>query len=191
MSDHTGHYSNNNNGSFRHNYKSRKGKIYLSMIFTAVIISLFTLSSSIAQLAISANNQTLTFANISKMTTTQANSTTNANAASTYPPQQANSSKVFPETNNVAIVVGAALKRDKAYQPNPVNVKAGGTVTWTNLDTVVHTVTSGNSFNDTNFGRDFDSGFLGKGFSHIFFKAGEYPYFCQIHPTMVGKVVVK
>lgn len=189
MSDYTGNYDYNS--SFPHNYRSRKGKIYLSMIFAIFMISIFTLNSSTAQLARSANNQTLTFGNISKMTTSQANSTTNATAASTYPQQQANSSKIFPETNNVAIVVGAALKRDKAYQPNPVNVKAGGTVTWTNLDTVVHTVTSGKSFNYTNFGREFDSGFLGKGFSHIFFKAGEYPYFCQIHPTMVGKVIVK
>jgi plastocyanin len=129
--------------------------------------------------------------NITKMTTTQGNQTTNANAASPFPPNQANSSKTFPATNKVAIVLGAALLRDKAYQPNPINVKAGGTVTWTNQDTVVHTVTSGSGLDDPNLGRDFDSGLLGKGFSHIFFKPGEFPYFCQIHPTMVGKVVVK
>jgi len=129
--------------------------------------------------------------NITKMTTTQGNQTTNANAASPFPPNQANSSKTFPATNKVAIVLGAALLRDKAYQPNPVNVKAGGTVTWTNQDTVVHTVTSGSGLDDPSLGRDFDSGLLGKGFSHIFFKLGEFPYFCQIHPTMVGKVIVK
>ncbi|MFL6508185.1 MAG: plastocyanin/azurin family copper-binding protein, partial [Nitrososphaeraceae archaeon] len=27
-------------------------------------------------------------------------------------------------------------------------------------------------------------------FSHKFDTAGEFPYFCQLHPTMVGKVVV-
>jgi plastocyanin len=31
---------------------------------------------------------------------------------------------------------------------------------------------------------------LGKTFSHTFNTAGEIPYFCQIHPTMVGKVIV-
>jgi plastocyanin len=123
------------------------------------------------------------------MTTTQGNNSTNANAASTYPPKEANATKIFSPTNKVAI--GAGLKREKAYQPNPVNVKAGGTVTWTNEDTVAHTVTSGPGFNDTNFGREFDSGFLDKGFSHIFFKPGVSPYFCEIHPTMVGKVIVK
>jgi nitrite reductase (NO-forming) len=129
--------------------------------------------------------------NITKMTTTQGNQSTNANAASPFPPNQGNATNTFPTTNKVAIVMGAALLRDKAYQPNPVNVKVAGTITWTNEDTVVHTVTSGSGFTDPNLGRDFDSGLLGKGFSHIFFKPGEYPYFCQIHPTMVGKVIVK
>ena len=129
--------------------------------------------------------------NITKMTTTQGNQSTNANAASPFPPNQGNASNTFPTTNKVAIVMGAALLRDKAYQPNPVNVKLAGTIIWTNEDTVVHTVTSGSGFTDPNLGRDFDSGLLGKGFSHIFFKPGEFSYFCQIHPTMVGKVIVK
>ena len=133
----------------------------------------------------------LIMSNITKMTTTQGNESTNANSASTFPPKEANSTQTFPDTNKVAIILGAALKRDKAYQPNPINIKAGGTVTWTNEDTVVHTVTSGSGIDYPNIGREFDSGFLGKGFSHIFFKAGTFPYFCQIHPTMIGKVVVK
>ena len=137
------------------------------------------------------DKQTLTLGNITKLTTTQGNVTTNANAASPFPLKEANATKVFPPNNKVAIVLGAALKRDKAYQPNPVNVKAGGTVVWTNDDTVAHTVTSGSGFNDQNLGREFDSGFLGKSFSHIFFKPGDFPYFCEIHPTMVGKVIVK
>jgi plastocyanin len=137
------------------------------------------------------DKQVLTLGNITKLTTTQGNITTNANAASPFPIKEANATKVFPPSNKVAIVLGAALKRDKAYQPNPVNVKSGGTVVWTNEDTVAHTVTSGSGFDDQNLGREFDSGFLGKSFSHIFFKPGVFPYFCEIHPTMVGKVVVK
>lgn len=130
--------------------------------------------------------------NVSKLTTTQGNKTTNANApGSPFPPKEANSTSFFPPTNKVAIVVGAALLRDKAYQPNPVNIKAGGVVTWNNEDTVVHTVTSGTGLQDPHLGNQFDSGLLGGHFSHIFFKAGVFPYFCQIHPTMVGKVVVK
>lgn len=130
--------------------------------------------------------------NVSQLTTTQGNKTTNANApGSPFPLKEANSTSYFPPTNKVAIVVGAALLRDKAYQPNPVNVKTGGVVTWNNKDTVVHTVTSGTGLQDPHLGNQFDSGLLGGHFSHIFFKAGVFPYFCQIHPTMVGKVIVK
>jgi plastocyanin len=130
--------------------------------------------------------------NMSRLTTTQGNISTNANApGSPFPPKEANSTSYFPTTNKVAIVVGAALLRDKAYQPNPVNVKTGGTITWNNEDSVVHTVTSGTGLNDPHLGNQFDSGLLGAHFSHIFFKPGVFPYFCQIHPTMVGKVIVK
>ena len=129
---------------------------------------------------------------LTRLTTTQGNITTNANApGSPFPPKEANSTSYFPTTNKVAIVVGAALLRDKAYQPNPVNVKTGGVITWNNEDTVVHTVTSGTGLNDPHLGNQFDSGLLGAHFSHIFFKPGMFPYFCQIHPTMVGEVIVK
>jgi len=130
--------------------------------------------------------------NVSRLAITQGNITSNANApGSPFPPKEANSTSYFPESNKVSIVVGAALLRDKAYQPNPVNVKAGGTVTWNNEDTVVHTVTSGTGLKDPRLGNQFDSGLLGGHFSQIFFKPGTFPYFCQIHPTMVGKVIVK
>jgi plastocyanin len=176
--------------------------VYVVIITDSVIFKI-RITNAIALLAnhsiASKNNSTqekvvkpsLTLGNITKLTTTQGNVTTNANAASSFPIKEANATKVFPPNNKVAIVLGAALKRDKAYQPNPVNVKAGGAVVWTNEDTVAHTVTSGSGFNDQTLGREFDSGFLGKGFSHIFFKPGVFPYFCEIHPTMVGKVIVK
>ncbi|HZD34571.1 MAG TPA: plastocyanin/azurin family copper-binding protein [Nitrososphaeraceae archaeon] len=47
-------------------------------------------------------------------------------------------------------------------------------------------------------GQVFDSGLSGdtalmtKGttFTHTFDTVGEFPYFCQLHPTMIGKVIV-
>ncbi|MGG6460958.1 MAG: plastocyanin/azurin family copper-binding protein [Candidatus Eiseniibacteriota bacterium] len=97
----------------------------------------------------------------------------------------------FPKQMHVNIVVGAALKRDKAFQPNPAGVMKNGTVTWTNEDTVTHTVTSGNGIADPNMGKEFDSGLLGKKFSVMFSKTGVYTYFCQVHPTMVGEIIVR
>jgi plastocyanin len=97
----------------------------------------------------------------------------------------------------VSIVPGAATLGDKGFSPNPINVKVGDTVTWTNGDNMEHTVTSGTGPSDPNMGKQFDSGLSGpfvltegKTFSHQFTKAGEFPYFCQIHPTLMGKVVV-
>ncbi len=97
---------------------------------------------------------------------------------------------------DVSIVPGAATLASKAFSPDLINIKAGSSVTWTDKDTTAsHTVTSGTGYNDANKGKEFDSGLstlltLGKTFSHTFNTAGEIPYFCQIHPTMVGKVVV-
>lgn len=97
----------------------------------------------------------------------------------------------------VIIVPGAATLGDKGFSPNPINVKVGDTVTWINIDSMEHTVTSGTGPSDRSKGKQFDSGLsgptvltAGKTFSHQFTKAGELPYFCQIHPTLVGKVVV-
>ena len=83
----------------------------------------------------------------------------------------------------------------KAFSPNPINIKVGGTVTWTNKDSQAHTVVSGTGSTDPNKGKVFDSGLTtliqpGKTFSHTFTTAGTIPYFCQIHPAMVGKIIV-
>jgi plastocyanin len=71
-----------------------------------------------------------------------------------------------------------------AFSPAEVTVKVGDTVTWTNNDSVPHTVT----------GADFDSGQLvpGATFPHTFTKAGTFAYKCTIHPSMApGKVTVQ
>jgi plastocyanin len=100
----------------------------------------------------------------------------------------------------VSIVPGASTLGDKAFSPNPVTVKQGGTVTWINNDNQFHTVTSGSpsSTGGAAAGKVFDSGLSGpnaltmkgKTFSHTFNEKGVFPYFCQLHPTMIGKVIV-
>ncbi|MBI5698025.1 MAG: hypothetical protein HZC29_06005 [Thaumarchaeota archaeon] len=70
-------------------------------------------------------------------------------------------------------------------------VSVGGTVTWTNDDTAAHTVTSGTPSD----GPDgvFDSSIIMSGatFEHTFEEAGEYDYFCIVHPWMTGKITVE
>lgn len=71
-----------------------------------------------------------------------------------------------------------------AFDPTSVEIKAGESVTWTNEDSAVHTVTGDGGI---------DSGDLAKGksYSKTFDTAGTYNYKCTIHPTMTGTVVVK
>lgn len=101
------------------------------------------------------------------------------------------------EEVKVSIVPGASTLAEKGFSPNPVNIKAGDNVTWINDDTISHTVTY-RPFYGGETGKLFDSGLSGptalttkdKTFSHKFTEKGQYPYFCQLHPTMVGKVSV-
>src|ERR687893_488147 len=90
---------------------------------------------------------------------------------------------------SVSIVPGSSSLTTDAYQPNPVQVSVGSTVTWTNDDAQPHTATSGQ--NATPDGR-FDSGIMAPQatFEHTFTEAGEFPYFCLLHPNMVGTVSV-
>ena len=89
----------------------------------------------------------------------------------------------------VSIPQGSSTLSEGAYDPNPVQVSAGGTVTWTNDDAQPHTATSGENAAPDGI---FDSGILaaGKSFSHTFAEAGQYPYYCMLHPNMVGTVSV-
>src|SRR5215203_5273185 len=95
---------------------------------------------------------------------------------------------------SVSIASGSSSLTDTAYQPNPIQVSVGNTVTWTNNDSQPHTVTSGsngqpdNKFNSSpNFSPLLNPG---QTFSFTFTQAGTYPYFCMLHPNMVGTVSV-
>ncbi len=89
---------------------------------------------------------------------------------------------------------GSSSLTTDAFSPNPINANVGDTVTWTNRDSTPHTVTSGTAgAPDGNF--DSSPGFNPllapqQTFSHTFTEAGEFPYYCGLHPNMVGTVIV-
>ena len=66
-----------------------------------------------------------------------------------------------------------------------VTIKPGTTVTWINGDDIPHTVVATNGA--------FKSKVLDTDdrFSFTFAKAGQFSYFCSLHPHMTGKIVVK
>jgi predicted secreted protein with PEFG-CTERM motif len=94
----------------------------------------------------------------------------------------------------VDITEGASTKTNNAYSPNPIEINVGDTVIWTNQDAAAHSATSGEDATPTGlFGDPSASGSVlirGKSQSFTFTEAGEYPYYCFLHPNMVGTVVV-
>ena len=81
-------------------------------------------------------------------------------------------------------------ENDECFMPANAMINAGGTVTWSNDDTAAHTVTGGTAKDGPN--DTFDSSLLmpATTFSYKFEEAGEYPYFCVVHPWMAGMVTV-
>jgi plastocyanin len=77
------------------------------------------------------------------------------------------------------------VAKDFMFSPTPLTVKAGSTVTWTNLDDEPHTVVSDSGM--------FKSGGMdtNESFSFTFDKPGTYHFTCSIHPRMVGTIVVQ
>lgn len=77
------------------------------------------------------------------------------------------------------------------FNPADVTVKKGGTVTWTNDESVGHDVTK-----ESGPGPDFSSGepgAMGEGdtFEQTFDTAGEIAYVCTVHAGMEGTIAVK
>ena len=136
-------------------------------------------------------NATSGSTNATSGSTNATSGSTNATSGSTNASDQASGNV------QVSIVPGASTLTDTSYSPNPVEVTVGQTVVWTNDDSAFHTVTSG-SAGAPDVGKAFDSGLAGptaltskgKTFEHKFDTVGEYPYFCTLHPAMVGTVMV-
>lgn len=95
-------------------------------------------------------------------------------------------------TNAEGSSVPGCEETDECFIPYTVTIDVGGEVKWSNVDVAAHTVTSG-VLADGGPDGIFDSGLFvpGAEFSHIFEEAGEYPYFCLVHPWMAGVVVVQ
>jgi plastocyanin len=90
-----------------------------------------------------------------------------------------------PTGTVIAIVSGASTMTTTAYNPNPITVSKGTTLSWVNNDSVTHTSTG-----DANA---WSSGNIAPGgsFNLTVNTTGTFTYHCLIHPGMVGTVNVQ
>jgi plastocyanin len=94
-----------------------------------------------------------------------------------------------PPANTISarILPGASAEGNPDYDPDPVTIKQGDGVLWTNEDNAPHTVTS------TQEGV-FDSGLINPVETWLLNSAeiapAEYEYYCTLHPFMVATLVV-
>lgn len=71
------------------------------------------------------------------------------------------------------------------FGPDTLTVPANSTVTWVNKDDVPHVIASSDGLFKSK-ALDTDDKY-----SYTFTKPGTYPYYCSVHPKMVGKIIVQ
>ena len=91
-----------------------------------------------------------------------------------------------PVAAPAAPTTAAVSLANSAFAPASVTIAVGGTVTWTNNDTMPHNVTS----NDGAFPASPTLN-AGQVFSHTFTTAGTFGYNCTFHGGMTGTVIVQ
>lgn len=97
-----------------------------------------------------------------------------------YPSANTNSTT----QNSISIAPDSVSIKDLAFDPSSITVRAGDTVTFTNNDTVTHSVIGDGGIN----GGDLGSG---ESYKETFETAGTFNYHCATHPFMEGEVVVQ
>ncbi|PIZ75490.1 hypothetical protein COY05_03965 [Candidatus Peregrinibacteria bacterium CG_4_10_14_0_2_um_filter_38_24] len=89
-----------------------------------------------------------------------------------------------PEVSQKSAGSNVVMIADFSFAPKTITVNSGDTVVWRHWDVAAHDVVSPGLFKSPILER-------GKVFSFKFEKAGTYEYYCGIHPSMRGVVVVK
>ncbi|ABK77163.1 copper binding protein, plastocyanin/azurin family [Cenarchaeum symbiosum A] len=91
---------------------------------------------------------------------------------------------------DITILEGSGIPDTPDYDPDVATVLQGTLVVWTNVDPLVHTVTS-----TAGLGETFDSGLISEG--DVFsldtrgIDTGVHEYTCIVHPWMVSTLVVE
>ncbi|PIS41007.1 MAG: hypothetical protein COT26_00280 [Candidatus Kerfeldbacteria bacterium CG08_land_8_20_14_0_20_43_14] len=109
-------------------------------------------------------------------------SNSNTNASNSNSGQTINQASNQPTNSNVTQRATVSIV-NMSFQPATLTISPNIEVTWTNNDSVTHTVT----------GDTFDSGNIapGSSFSQTFTQTGTFNYHCSIHPNMLGQIIVR
>src|SRR5918995_1562888 len=95
----------------------------------------------------------------------------------------------------INILEGSSIQGSPDYDPEELTASAGAEVSVVNQDTLPHSVTSGTGPQDPNSAQLFDTSLINGGESATLslaqVTAGQYDYYCIVHPYMTGKVVVQ
>jgi plastocyanin len=137
-------------------------------------------------------NATSTNATSTNATSTNATSTnaTSTNATSTNATSEASGVQA-----SLTIPEGASVQGNPAYDPDPLTVTKGDVIEVSNRDTAPHTATSGTGAQDPKSGDEFDTSIIDPGASAQIDTAslnpGDHPFYCQVHPYMLGTLKVQ
>ena len=112
-------------------------------------------------------------------------STPTPSAAATTSTATPSTTITTTSTATPSATVAVAVVQNFEFSPATITISKGQTVTWTNMDSAPHTITSTTGV--------FDSGTLNQGqtFSYTFNNTGTFEYSCTVHPSIPhGKVIV-
>ena len=71
-----------------------------------------------------------------------------------------------------------------AFNPSTLTVPEGTSVVWTNSDSAPHTIVSGSEILSSSISQ-------GQTYVYTFNTPGTYEYYCGIHPSMKGTIIVE
>lgn len=117
-----------------------------------------------------------------------------AGAAWFFVINRTNNSSVPSETSNIADLTNQSSVdvtiSDMSFKPNAIKIKKGTKVTWTNQDTVAHSVVADDPANSGGFKTSAPTFGKGQTYSVTFSSTGYFYYHCSIHSFMKGSVQV-
>ena len=147
--------------------------IVIIIIIVLIIIGIYLIFPN--------NKSNVTPGNTSQTTTTTTPVTQQTTTTTTTTQTTKTSTPVTVVLGSVSVDI-----RNFSFNPSVLNIKTGTTVTWTNNDSVAHTVTS-----DSNGLLNSPTLSPGDSFSFTFTNTGSTNYHCNIHTMMRGVVIVQ